>query len=184
MEPNLINENVEIQPERPGFWQSAMTYGLYFAIISIALTVLLYATDNMMSKAIQWLSIAVIIAAVVIIQLAWRKSLGGYMSYGQGLGIAVLSLVFASVIIAIFTFILYKFIDPGLIEQIKLATEEQLYQRGMPDEQINAAMAISSKFQTPAIMAVMAIINMAVMGLIFGAIAAIFTKKSSPSVFN
>lgn len=184
MEPDVINENVEIQPGRPGFWQSAMTYGLYFAIVSIALTVVLYATDNMTSKASQWMSIVVIIAAVVIIQLAWRKSLGGYMSYGQGLGIAVLSLVCASVIIAIFTFILYKFIDPGLIEQIKLATEEQLYQRGMPDEQINAAMAISSKFQTPAIMAVMSIINMAVMGLIIGAVAAIFTKKPSPTVFN
>jgi len=184
MDPDVINEDVEIQPERPGFWQAAMTYGLYYAIVSIALTVVLYATDNMMSKATQWVGIVVIIAAVVIIQLAWRKSLGGYMSYGQGLGIAVLSLVCASVIIAIFTFILYKFIDPGLIEQIKLATEEQLYQRGMPDEQINAAMAISSKFQTPAIMAIMAIINMAVMGLLFGAIAAIFTKKQSPSVFN
>ncbi len=183
MEPDVFKENVEIQPERPGFWQSAMTYGLYYAIVSIALTVVLYATGNMMSKAVQWLSIVVMIAAVVIIQLAYRKSLGGYMSYGQGLGIAVLSMVCASVIIAIFTFILYKFIDPGLIEQIKLATEEQLYQRGMPDEQINTAMAISSKFQTPAIMSVMAIINLAVMGLISGAITAIFTKKASPSIF-
>lgn len=183
MERNEINENAEL--EKPGLWKSAMTYGLYYAIISIAITVAFYATGNMTSKVSQWLGIAVMIVAVVLIQLAYRKQLGGYMTYGQGLVIALLSMVCASIITAVFIFVLYEFIDPGLLDQIKLATEEQMYQKGLPDDQISAAMAVTSKFQTPVVIAIGSIFSMAFMGLIFGAIAAIFTKKQSPdAIFN
>lgn len=67
MEPDLINENVELEPEKSGLWKSAMTYGLYYAIISIAITVAFYATGNMTSKVSQWLGIAIMIVAVVLI---------------------------------------------------------------------------------------------------------------------
>jgi chromate transport protein ChrA len=185
MEPEIINENDELEPEKTGLWKSAMTYGLYYAIISIVITVVFYATGNMTSKVNQWLGIVIMIVAVVLIQLAYRKQLGGWMTYGQGLGIAVLSMVCASIITAIFTFVLYKYIDPGLLEQIRLATEEQMYQRGLPDDQISAAMAVTSKFQTPGVIALSAIFSMALIGLIIGAIAAIFTKKQSPdTIFN
>lgn len=185
MEPNIINDNPAFNQEKPGLWKSAMSYGLYYAIISIVITIVFYATGNMTSKVSQWLGIAIMIAAVVLIQLAYRKQLGGAMTYGQSLGIAVLSMICASIITAVFTYILYKFIDPGLLEQIRMATEEQMYQRGLPDEQISAAMAVTSKFQTPAIIAIGSVFSMALMGLIFGAIAAIFTKKQSPdTIFN
>ena len=120
-----------------------------------------------------------------LIQIAYRKALGGGISYGQALGIAVASAFVASVITAVFTFILYKFIDPGLIDQIRLASEEQLYQRGMPDEQIDAALAVTSKFQTPEIISVMSVFSLTFMGLIIGAVTAIFTKKqSSDKIFE
>lgn len=183
MEPDVINENVEF--EKPGLWKSAMTYGLYYAIISIVITVAFYATGNMTSKVSQWIGIAIMIVAVVLIQLTYRKQLGGYMTYGQGLVIALLSMLSASIITAIFIFVLYEFIDPGLLDQIKLATEEQMYQKGLPDDQIAAATAVASKFQTPAIIAIGSIFSLTFMGLIFGAIAAIFTKKQSPdAIFN
>lgn len=181
METDVLNENVELEPEKPNLWKSALNYGLYYALVSIALTVVFYATGNMTSKLNQWLGIVVMIAAVVIIQLAYRKSLGGYMTYGQALVIAILSMVVASVIGAVFTFVLYKFIDPGLLDQLMLQTEERLYQQGMPEAQIEAALAMSRKMQTPAIMSVMAVFGGAFMGLVIGAIAAIFTKKQSPT---
>lgn len=185
MEQEVLNVNTDFEPEKQSVWKSAMTYGLYYALVSIALTIVFYATGNMASKLNQWLGIIIMIAAVVIIQLAYRKSLGGYMSYGQALVIAILSMVFASIIGAVFTYVLYKFIDPGLLEQIMLQTEEKLYQQGMPEAQIETALAVSRKMQTPGIMAIMAVFGGAFMGLVIGAIAGIFTKKQSPdTIFN
>ncbi|MFZ5431766.1 MAG: DUF4199 domain-containing protein [Bacteroidota bacterium] len=181
MEPNVLNENTDLQTEQPGVWKTAMTYGLYYALISIVLTVIFYATGNLTGKVSQYLGIVLLVVAIVLFQIYYRKALGGWMSYGQALGIAVASAFFASLITAVFTFVLYKFIDPGLIDQIRLATEEQLVQRGMPDEQIDAALAVSGKFQTPGIIAVMSVFSLTFMGLIIGAIAAIFTKKQSPT---
>lgn len=183
METELMKDDPEIQPEEQGIWKTSVIYGLYYALISIALTVVFYATGNMSSTVYQWQGIIVMVAAVVIIQISYRKLLGGWMTYGQGLSIGLVSMVCASVIVAIFSFVLYKFIDPGLLDQIKLMTEEKLYQQGMPDEQINATIAFTSKFQTPAIMAVMIVVNFAFSGLIISAISAIFTKRQSPDVF-
>jgi hypothetical protein len=180
MEPNVLNENADLQPEKTGLWKTALTYGLYYALISIVLSVIFYATGNMTSKINQGLGVVIMIAAIILFQLSYRKQLGGWITYGQSLGIAVASSFFASLLIAVFTYVLYAIIDPGLIEQIKLASEEQLYQRGMTDEQINAALALTSKFQTPAMIAISSVFSLTFMGLIIGAIAAIFTKKPSP----
>ena len=180
METDFFKESPETQPENQGLWKTSVIYGLYYALISIALTVVFYATGNMASTASQWLGVIVMIAAIVIIQIAYRKSLGGWMTYGQGLSIGLVSMVCASVIIAIFTFVLYKFIDPDLINQIRMMTEEKLYQQGMADDQISTTLAFTEKFQTPAIISVMVIVNLAFMGLIISAITAIFTKKQAP----
>ena len=181
MEPNLLNENTDFQDEKPGIWKTATTYGLYYALASILISVIFYIAGNMTSPISQWLGGIIMVAAIVLFQLSYRKVLGGWITYGQALGIAVASVFLSSLLTAVFTYILYAFIDPGLIEQIRLASEEQLYQRGMSDEQINATLAITSKFQTPAMIAVSSVFALTFMGLIIGAISAIFTKKTSPA---
>lgn len=162
-------------------WKQAMMYGIYYAVLSIVLSVILYAAGLMMAKPMQYVSIAILIAAIVLIQLHYRKMLGGYISYGQSLVIALLSMLFAAIPIALFTYILYKFIDPGLLDQIRMMTEEKLMEQGkLSQEQIDAAMAVSSKFQSPLLISLGQLFNVPIMGLIIGLITSIFIKKESP----
>lgn len=166
-------------------WKSAATYGMYFAILSILVTIVLYVTDSMMWKPFQYIYYALIIIFIVWVQLHFRKSLGGYISYGQSLGIAVLSMLFAAIPIAVFTYILYKFIDPGLIDQLKLAAEEQLVGKGLPEEQLEAALTLTSKLQTPGILSASQLLNLPFNGLIVGLISSIFIRKeSSDKIFE
>jgi heme/copper-type cytochrome/quinol oxidase subunit 4 len=167
------------EAEKP-MWKHAITYGLYYAALSIVISVIAYMTGTITAQPLQWISTLIMIVAVVLIQLHYRKTLGGYISYGQSLGIAVLSLLMAAVPIAIYTWCLYTWIDPGLLEQIRLTTEEQLVGRGMSEEQISATMAFSSKFQTPAILAFSQFFNLPLTGVIIGLISSIFVKKQSP----
>jgi hypothetical protein len=180
MEPNVFNQDVVENNVKPPVWKSAINYGLFYAVVSIIITVIFYVTGNMTSKLAQWSGILIMIAAVVLIQLAYRKELGGYMNYGEALVIGLLSMIVASAIAGIFTFVLYKFIDPALIDQMRLFTEQQMYERGVPDSQIDAAMAIATKFQTPLFLFISSLFSGIFMGLILSAIAAIFTKKKSP----
>ncbi len=181
MEEEVFKENQEIIVSRPPLWKQALTYGIYYAILSILISIIMYATGSMMSKAVSTVSMVIMVVAIVLIQLHYRKSTGGFVTYGQSLVIALLSMVFAAIPIAIFTFILYKFIDPSLIEQLRLVAEERLVEQGnLSQEQIDTALSFSSKFQTPVTIALSQFINLPLTGLIIGAISSIFIKKESP----
>ena len=106
------------------------------------------------------------------------------MTYGQALSIGVLTMIFASVISGFFTYLLYAVIDPSLQEQMKLAMEEQLVTKGqLPEDQIDMAVEMTSKFQKPAILFIMNIFGGAFSGLIISLITSIFTQKKPASDF-
>lgn len=169
--------------EKPvSLWKSSLTYGLYLGVALILISVAYYATGNTFSKSTQWVTYAVMIAGVVLAQLNYRKGLGNEMTYGQALSVGVLSLVFASVISGFFTYLLYGIIDPSLQDQLRLNMEEQIVKQGkVPEDQIDMAVEMATKFQKPAIMFAMSIFGGAFTGLIISLITSIFTQKK-PSV--
>ncbi|VAW12725.1 hypothetical protein MNBD_BACTEROID01-1344 [hydrothermal vent metagenome] len=160
-------------------WKSAMVYGFYLAVALILASVIFYATGNIFTKANQYVSYLIMILGIVLVQINYRKSIGGAMPYGQALGIAVVTMVLAGVIAAVYTYLLYEIIDPGLKEQLRIYTEEQMMEKGMPEAQLETAIAITRKFQKPVVMAISAIFSYAVIGLVVGLITSIFTKKGS-----
>jgi len=172
--------------EKPvSLWKSSLTYGLYLGIVLILVSVAYYATGNTFSKSVQWITYAVMIAGVIYAQLSYRKSLGNTMTYGQALGVGVLTMVFASVISGFFTYLLYSVIDPSLQEQLRLNMEEQIVRQGnVPEEQIDMAVEMASKFQKPAMMFVMSIFGGALMGVIISLITSIFTQKKPVEDFS
>jgi predicted aspartyl protease len=103
--------------------------------------------------------------------------LHGQISYGQAVGAgAVISLYYA-IMMAIFTFILYKFIDTGLTAKQLALAEEMLSKKGMPQASIDTAMQMQAKFMKPGIMSVFVIFGSAFWGIVFSLIVSIFVKK-------
>ena len=169
-----------MEQKSTSLWKSAITYGIYIGIASILVSVIYYATGNTFAKSEQWVAIAVMIIAIILVQLDYRKMLGGYMTYTQALIIAVLAMLFASVLSGIYNFVLMNYIDPSLQEQARIMAEQKLIARGIPEEQLEPALNIAMKFQKPIIMFIMGLVMGPLMGLIIGLITSIFTKKVSP----
>lgn len=166
-----------MEKETVSIWRSSLTYGLYLGIALVLVSVAYYATGNSFAKSAQWVNYAIMIGGIIIAQQHYRKSLNNVMTYGQALGIGVLTLIFASVITSVYFYILHSVIDPSLQDHIKLMMEEKIVEQGLPEEQIDMAVAMASKFQTPGMMAVMNIFGSAFTGLIFSLITSIFTQK-------
>jgi hypothetical protein len=160
-------------------WKSSLTYGVYLGILLILLSVVYYVTGNSFASSAQWVSYALMIAGVVYAQYGYRKVLGGSMSYGQALAVGVLTMLFASVLMSIYTYLLYDIIDPSLQEQLRLMTEEQMVKQNIPEEQMEMAVEMSSRFQKPWIMAISGVFMNTFIGLIISLITAIFTQKKS-----
>lgn len=159
--------------------KSSLTYGIYLGIASILVSVVIYVLGYTFEKWANWVSLPVTIVGIIWAQVVYRKALGDEMTYGQALGIGTMTVVFASVLGAIYAYLLYAVIDPSLQEQLRMATEQQIIEQGkVPEEQIDMAVEMSSKFQKPPIMAIMALFFGSFFGFILSLITSIFTKKN------
>ncbi len=173
-----------MEKEKVSIWKSSLNYGLYLGAALVLVSVAYYATGNTFAKSSSWVGYILMIGGIIYAQLSHRKSLGGVMSYGEALGVGVLTLVFASLISSVYTYILYTVIDPSLQEQMRLMAEEQLVTQGkLPEEQIEMAIQMVSKFQSPMILLVMGIFGGALAGLIISLITSIFTQKRPADPF-
>jgi len=168
--------------EKTSIWKSGLTLGLYLAIVIVLYSVVLYVTGLGFNKFAGYASIVILIVGIIIIQLNYKKQQGGFLTYGQGVGVSVISMLSVGVISLVYTYLLYAVIDPDYYQQFLLFMEEQttanLLKRGMSEDQIQMSLEMQQKFQTPVILAGGALINSVVVGLITSLISSIFIKKN------
>lgn len=115
-----------MEEKSTSIWKSTMVSGIYLAIALILLSVVFYVTGNTFSKFAQYSSYPIMIAGVIWGQMNYKKDLGGVSTYGQAFTAGLLTMVFASIITSIYTYLLYTVIDPSLQEQMRIFTEEQM----------------------------------------------------------
>jgi hypothetical protein len=101
----------------------------------------------------------------------------GNITYGQALGAGVVIFLYYSVIMAVFTYILYAVIDTGLVSKQLAFTEEMMMKKGVPQAQIDAGMAIQVKIMKPAIMAPISIMGSMLWGVLISLVIGIFVRK-------
>lgn len=159
--------------------KSSLTSGIYIGVALILISVIMYVAGVMFETWAQYISYPILLLGAIYAQVTYRKSLGGEMAYGKAVGVGVLALIFASVLSSIYAFLLYTVIDPELLDQIRIMTEQRLVEQGnIPEEQMDQVLEMSMRFQKPGIMAIMGIFGGALIGLIVSLITAIFTKKN------
>ncbi|MDQ1087591.1 DUF4199 domain-containing protein [Siphonobacter sp. SORGH_AS_1065] len=121
--------------------------------------------------------------AVFILVMAMRefKILNeGFITYGQGVGVAALSGAVWGVVSATITMVYTQFIDPSIREKMLRAFRNTYEQKGMSDEQIETAMRIASMITNPGFGFVMTIFTGVLSGTLLGLIVAAVVKKDRP----
>lgn len=154
-----------------------MNWGGMLGLALIAYSLALYLMGMNESQAAQWLSYVIIGALIFVGTKAKRQSQDGMLSYGQGLGTGVGIAFFGSILVAFYTFVFFKFIDAEMLEQLVLRAEDQLYEQGMPDDQVEMAMQYTRKFMAPVPMALMVVLSYTFVGFIISLITSAILKK-------
>lgn len=156
-------------------------FGLIAALISIVYFLILNVSGIDMTQGFwNWVGYAITLALVVLAQKQFKDKGDGYMSYGQGVGIAFWMGLISAVISSIFTYMYIKFVDTGFLELVKERQIEAMQEKGMTDQQIDQGMQMASLFLTPEAMLVYMLIGGIVVTLIIGLIVTIFTQKKNP----
>lgn len=159
-------------------WKANLQNGLFMACIGMIYTFIFYSLD-LMSNQVQSYIFYVIQAAVLFFMLrSFReKYRSGFVTYNQSFGAGMVIFVYYSIIMAIFTFILYKFIDPTLIDQQLATAEQMLVDKGIPQSSIDMALEMQNSLMTPTFISISSIFGTLFFGTIFSLIISIFIKK-------
>jgi hypothetical protein len=164
--------------QKVSVWKANVTNGIILGLIGIVWTLLLYFLDMTLNRMMGLAGLVIQIVVLYYLIRSYRDNfLGGYITYGQSVGAGVVMFLYYSIIAAIFTYILYKFIDPGLIDKQLAMVEETMVKRGAPQAAIDAGMAFQKKIMVPEITAPLSIFGSMIGGTIMSLIAAIFTRK-------
>jgi hypothetical protein len=164
--------------EKVSVWKANFNNGIILGLIGIVFTLVMYFLDLTFSKVPGYIFILAQIFILFYMIKSYRNTyLHGYITYGQSLGAGVIIFLYYSIITAIFTYILYKFIDTGLTAKMIAFAEETMAKRGLTQEQIDAGLSIQKKIMVPGIMAPLGILGSMLWGTIISLIVSIFTRK-------
>jgi hypothetical protein len=170
------------------FWKPALIYGAILGLVSVFISLVFYFIGMSTVNWTNWVNMVVGIVLLVYLMIQYRNvHLGGYASFGQIFVMVLVSAGIISTIIgAIYTYLLFTVIDPGLIEQVKIAAEERIMSNPrIPESMYDDAIERTEKYTSVSYMIKMALIFGPIINAFVGLIVAAFIKKekdiSSPA---
>lgn len=161
-------------------------WGVYLGVASIALTLILYLFGPVVLFSWgTWLSILLSVVFIVLACKEQREILGGYASFGKMFTTSFTTIIISSVLGVLFQIVLFKVIDPGLVDvarDLQIETLEK-WGGGMSDDQMEQAVARieASDPIAPSSLA-MSLGFMAVGGAIVSLIVGAIMQKKDPSM--
>ena len=166
-----MDENVSV-------WKANLTNGLIMGLLGIVFTLCLYFFELLFNRSLGYIFLVVQFIILYFMIKSYRNNYRhGYLTYGQSVGAGVVIFLYYAVISAVFTYILYKFIDTGLTAKLLAFTEDTMVKQGRSQQVIDAANAFNKKIFIPELMAPFSILGIMIGGTIIPLIVSIFTRK-------
>jgi Protein of unknown function (DUF4199) len=168
--------------------QTALKWGAILGVIGIVQSTIsnVFKLDptETFYKYITYLLIAVLtIGGSIMAMRDYKSANGGFMSYGQGLGIGAMIGGVSGLLIGIYNFIYLKFIDGSILDRISEIQMQELEKKGMSSEEIEQAMKYASMFSGPGMMLVGSIIGGVFIYFLVSLIVSAVQKHEKP-IFN
>lgn len=163
----------------------AMMHGLYLGFALVLNQLVFYLIGLPFSQVSGFLTYAIIIAGNGFAMWTYaRMNTEEGLPYSRALGLGTLVSLFGSLIAGLFTFILYKFIDAGMVDKMLANLEQVLLSQGQSDDLIESVVATYKKIMTPAVVSIAQVISIIFWGFLFSLILAIFLKKEPSNPFH
>ena len=161
-----------------------INYGLLLGILSIALSVIMYITNNHLQPGFISTAVSFLVTIVIIVLgiNAFKKANGTFLSLSQALKVGLGIALIAGILGGVWQLLLVTVIEPEFLTQIADLQREEMMQRfpNMSESQMNDALEMSQKFSSPWIMMAMAIIGSLFFGFLISLVAGLIMKKKNP----
>lgn len=157
-----------------------LRYGLLTGLVSIIFSFGLNITHQESSPA-RYISFVILIAGLVLAMKNFKLQNQGFMSFGQGIGIGTVLSAVVGLLTGIFAYVYMSFIDPEMMGRITDKMRADMEARGgVSDEQIDQAIAMSSKFTNGPFMVLAAVLGTLLLGVLMSLVISAFVKNAQP----
>jgi len=165
--------------QKTSLFKASLNYGLMLGGALVVYSLLLYVLGAIGNQAYSYVSFVFYIALMVWGIKEYRdKVQAGFITYGNSFVLGFYIALIGALISAIFTFILFKLIDPSLLQtmldKVRMQMEEK---NNMTEEQIEMAMKMTTSMMSPMWMLIWGFAGGAFFGAIISLIVSIFMKK-------
>ncbi len=167
-------------PIKSFFWKKTMKYGTLLGLVLVIYSLVLWMAGHALTQSLSYVSYLFLIVGLYLGIKTFRDNdSGGFISYSRALGVGTTIGLFAGILTGAYTFVLFKFLDPALLDQMRLLAEEAMYQSGIPEAQIEAASQMQKKFMQPGILAITTVFGNFLSAFVISLIVSIFVKKEA-----
>ncbi len=165
------------------YLRATSRYGLYLGLILIGIQTIQYIAGLYESTVINGLSMSLFIAANVLIIRDFRdNSLNGWLKYGEGVKIGLMSSLAAGILTGAFMLLLILVIDKSIIDEILIQMEEEMIESGAKEEEIE--LSLNFMGSNIWLFGLGPILQFGSIGLITSLIASIFLRKNPDNSFD
>lgn len=167
------------------FWKLALMYGAILGLVSVFISLIFYFIGMATENWTNWVNMLVGLVLLVYLMIQYRNvHLGGYASFGQIFLMVLVSAGIVSVIIgAIYQYLLFTVIDPGLVDQVRIVAEERIMSNSrIPESMYDDLLERLDKQMQVGYMVKMALIIGPIVNAVIGLIVAAFLKKEKDVV--
>ncbi|KPL14561.1 MAG: hypothetical protein AMS26_10280 [Bacteroides sp. SM23_62] len=160
---------------------NGLVWGAILGFVGIIYSVILYMLGQNLNQTMSYLGILITIVVLILAIRSFRDNVrGGILPFGPAFQFGFVVILVSSVIGIIYAYLLWTVIDPDIISKMKDMQMEKMLEKGLPEDALDQAMAISGKFMTPLMMTIFGFVGQVFMGTIVALIIAAIFKKNEP----
>ena len=158
---------------------TATNFGLYYAILGIAVVIGLYILETEKNLVLSSINVIGTVGIIAYSVIAYKKINSSVLSLGQALKVGLATAAIGGVLIAIYAFIHYTYIQPEFIEAIREKALVDMYANSgdMPAEAEEQALSLINIFTSPGFISTVSIMGSLFFGLIISLITGLIAKS-------
>ena len=167
--------------EQMPIWKNSLTYGLILGLALVVFELMLYITNTLFVPEMEYILYMLIASTIVIGTIKQKKLDNNIISYGRAFGSSAVISIAGAFIFSLFVYVLYKYIDTGLIDKLLYEAENALIKAGYSDSDIEMQMNMMQKMSA-GIIAFGKGFGYSFIGVVLSLITSIFIKSRNQNI--
>ncbi len=155
-----------------------LKHAILIGLVSLVWGIITYVSGLFTQQWVGYVSYLILLVGIVLAMKEWRDRVQkGVLSFGNAFKVGMLFCLWSALISVLSMVFMLYVLAPEMIQEILKASEQQMLDRGLSDQEIEVAMTWTRRFVTPGWLTFFSFVGTLFFGMLLSLVAALFMKK-------